>query len=125
MSSKAVKVLIDARNVVRSQWPNIADQKLVDLCWSWGAQHGHHVVVAFDGVAPAGLVGEKEMGPGCTVIGCGSRSADSWLEREAHRCHDAGQLYWLVTSDRLLRNVAGVHAERVIGGGTFAGEISS
>ena len=31
--------------------------------------------------------------------------------------------YWLVTSDRELRELAGRGAERVIGGGTFANEL--
>lgn len=124
MSPKQTAVLIDARNVARSQWPNIPDQRLVDLCWSWGAFHGYRVVVVFDGVAPNGLVGQRNFAPDCTVVGCGRRSADSWLEREARRYHDNGQPYWLVTSDRVLRDVAGVHAERTVGGGTFANEIS-
>lgn len=117
------RVLIDARNVARSVWPNIPDEKLVDRCWSWGAAQGCEVSVVFDGPAPGGLIGQREFGPGCVVVGTGRRSADSWLEREAHRCHEAGQRYWLVTSDRVLRDVAGVNAERTIGGGTFANEI--
>lgn len=117
--------MIDARNVARSQWPNIPDQKLVDLSWSWGAQAGYEVIVVFDGVAPIDIVGKRELGPGCTVVGTGRRSADSWIEREAYRYQEREQPYWLVTSDRLLRSVAGVHAERIIGGGTFANELTA
>lgn len=125
MSFKELTVLIDARNVARSQWPNIPDQKLVDLCWSWGAEAGYEVVIVFDGVAPIDVAGKRELGPGCTVVGTGHRSADSWIEREAHRYQERKQPYWLVTSDRLLRSVAGVHAERTVGGGTFAGDLTA
>ena len=46
-------------------------------------------------------------------------TADEWLIREAARFTP----YWLVTSDRELRELAGPGAERVIGGGTFAKEL--
>ena len=109
-------VLVDARNVLRSKWPNIPEDELVDLCSAWAARHGYRVVVVFDGRAPGGLVGEREVDAHCAVVGTGAESADSWLERAA------GELdrYWLVTSDRALRDAAGRGAERTIGGGTFA-----
>jgi hypothetical protein len=46
-------------------------------------------------------------------------TADEWLIREA--AHHMP--YWLVTSDRELRALAGRDAERVIGGGSFAREL--
>jgi hypothetical protein len=46
-------------------------------------------------------------------------SADEWLIREAGRFAP----YWLVISDRGLRELAGREAERVIGGGSFAREL--
>lgn len=46
-------------------------------------------------------------------------TADEWLIREAARFAP----YWLVTSDRELRELAGPGAERVIGGGSFAKEL--
>jgi rRNA-processing protein FCF1 len=46
-------------------------------------------------------------------------TADEWLIREAPRYKP----YWLVTSDRALREHAGREAERVIGGGSFAREL--
>ena len=46
-------------------------------------------------------------------------TADELLIREAARFAP----YWLVTSDRELRELAGRQAERVIGGGTFAKEL--
>jgi hypothetical protein len=66
----------------------------------------------FDGSAPEG------------AIGTGRESADDWLTREAARLVDAGELFWLVTSDRELRDRAGSGAERVIGGGGFARELT-
>ena len=46
-------------------------------------------------------------------------SADDWIARHA-RDH---RPYWLVTSDRELRERAGAEAERVIGGGKFLSEL--
>jgi hypothetical protein len=107
-----IKVLIDARNVQRSLWPNIPDDDLVELARRWAGGRGHRVVIVFDGVAPEG------------AIGTGRESADDWLAREAARLADAGEDFWLVTSDRELRDRAGGRAERVIGGGGFARELT-
>jgi len=46
-------------------------------------------------------------------------TADEWIVREA----PAHAPYWLVTSDRELRELAGPGAARVIGGGSFAREL--
>jgi hypothetical protein len=54
----------------------------------------------------------------------GRESADDWLTREAGRLGDAGEAFWLVTSDRELRDRAGGRAERVIGGGRFVRELT-
>ena len=115
-----VTVLIDARNVLRSQWPNIPDQEVVELCRAWARAAGHRAVVVFDGAAPGGLVGERRLGPDCVVVGTGATSADDWLERTAAECRASGRRHWLVTSDRALREEAGRGAERTVGGGTFA-----
>ena len=53
-------------------------------------------------------------------MGTGKETADDWLAREAERFVP----YWLVTSDRELRERAGGDAEKTIGGGTFARELS-
>ena len=45
----------------------------------------------------------------------GVETADDRIVREAER----EERYWLVTSDRGLRDRAGARAERVIGGGSF------
>ena len=115
-------VLIDARNVLRSTWPNIAEHELVVLCAGWAREKGQRAVVVFDGRAPGGLVGERELPPHCLVVGTGEESADEWLTRAAAAEKEP---YWLVTSDRALREAAGARAERTIGGGSFVRELRS
>ena len=104
-------LLVDARNVLRSQWPNIPERELVDRVNEWATAHGVRPVIVFDGEAPPG------------AVGTGAESADDWLVREAGELHARGEPFWLVTSDRALRDAAGVHAERTIGGGAFADEL--
>ncbi len=115
-------VFIDARNVLRSTWPNIPEQELVALCAAWAREKGRRAVVVFDGTAPGGLVGEQELASHCLVVGTGEKSADEWLTGAA--AVEEGP-YWLVTSDRALRAAAGARAERTIGGGSFARELRS
>ena len=100
-------VFVDGRNVQRSQWPNLSDEELLERAQAWADLHGHELVVVFDGSAPAGAIGTK------------NGSADDWLIREVPKHPGA----WLVTSDRALRAAAGVNADRVIGGGSFLGEL--
>ena len=50
-------VLIDARNVQRSQWPNMPDDELVDRSRAWAEEHDNRVVLVFDGKAPGGEPG--------------------------------------------------------------------
>jgi rRNA-processing protein FCF1 len=50
----------------------------------------------------------------------GVETADDRIVREAQR----EERYWLVTSDRGLRDRAGPRAERVIGGGSFLRSLS-
>jgi hypothetical protein len=79
-------------------WPNIEPDELLALAEEWGKEHGLDVRVVF----------EPE-----------DETADEWLIREASRFAP----YWLVTSDRELRELAGAAAERVIGGGSFARDL--
>jgi len=88
-------VFVDAENVRRSQWPNISRDELVELVQAWGEREGVNPVVVFEG---------KE-------------TADDRIAREAAELDGP---YWLVTSDRGLRERAAGRAERVIGGGRFA-----
>jgi hypothetical protein len=78
----------------------------------WAELHGHDAVIVFDGPAPEG------------AVGTGRESADDWLTREAAALAGDGRRYWLVTSDRELRHRAGRKADRVIGGGSFAHELT-
>ncbi len=68
-------------------------------------------LLVFDGKAPV----EAD-----DVVGTGRESADDWIARES----PALAPYWLVTSDRELRERAGGAAERVVGGGSFARELT-
>jgi hypothetical protein len=90
-----VTVLVDAENVRRSVWPNLGRRELVELVERWARQEGHRQLVVFE---------EDE-------------SADDRIARWAA---DPEGPYWLVTSDRELRERAGERAERVLGGGAFA-----
>jgi predicted RNA-binding protein with PIN domain len=113
-------VLIDARNVQRSQWPNLSDEELVERARSWAERNGKQIVLVFDGKAPGGVVGTTELDERTTLVGSTGESADDWLIREAPDHPGA----WLVTSDRALRAAAGGQAERVIGGGGFLRELA-
>lgn len=116
-------VLVDARNVLRSVWPNIPEARLVELCRVRAERDGTATIVAFDGRAPGNLVGEQRLGDHCTVVGTGAESADDWLVRAAVRLRDERRPFVLVTSDRELRARAAGGAE-VIGGGRFARELT-
>jgi hypothetical protein len=95
-----VKVFVDAENVRRSQWPNIERDELIRLVEAWGERERVDPVVVFEG----------------------AETADDRIAREAAELDGP---YWLVTSDRELRERAGGRAERVIGGGSFARELTS
>ncbi len=112
-------VLIDARNVLRSQWPNVPEQELVDRARAWAERHRHRLVIVFDGTAPGGVVGSEEQDDRTTLVGSGKESADDWLIRNASNYPGA----WLVTSDRALRAAAGKTAGRLVGGGRFLSEL--
>jgi predicted RNA-binding protein with PIN domain len=115
-----VTIVVDARNVLRSQWPNILEAELVERCCAWAAERNLLAIVVFDGRAPSANAAAAEP---CRVIGTGDESADDWIAREAAALAARGEPYWLVTSDRELRERAGREAVRVIGGGAFADEL--
>ena len=104
-------VLVDARNVVRSRWPNFREDRFVELTTEWAAREGVQPVIVFDGTAPA------------DAIGTGPESADDWIAREAERLAGEGRTVWLVSSDRDLRDASSRMSMRLIGGGSFAGEL--
>ena len=108
----SLTVLIDARNVLRSRWPNIPEDELVAATRGSAEENGLEPLIVFDGRAPEG------------AVGTGRESADDWIARKAAELAAGGVPYRLVTSDRELRGRAGGAAERVIGGGAFAGLIT-
>ena len=79
-------------------WPNIERAELEELVSRWAAREGVDARVVWEG----------------------ERSADDEIAREAAALRET---YWLVTSDRELRERAGAGAARVIGGGAFAREL--
>lgn len=91
-------VLVDAENVRRSVWPNIARGELEQRCREWGRGHGHDPVVVWEG----------------------DETADDRIAAEVQRLPPP---VWVVTSDRELRERVAPYAERVIGGGSFAREL--
>ena len=108
-------VLVDASNVRRSVWPNIAPEELPALVARWADAEGVHAVLVCDGPAPgAAAAGSVELVP------TAGESADDRIAQEAARLRAEGVDHWLVTSDRDLRTRAGDGASRAIGGGTLA-----
>ena len=106
---------MDAENVRRSAWPNVSVQELVDRVRAWAERAEMPIVVVVDGRYPA------ESQP--DVVFTGSESADDWIARRSAELAAGSRPYWLVTSDRGLRERAAGNAERVIGGGSFAREL--
>ena len=107
-------VLVDAPNVRRSLWPNLSPERLVELLARWAEAEGVEAIAVFDGPAPDGVAGIE-------AVGTGAESADDWITR---RAAELSEPYVLVTSDRQLRERAGGNAERIVGGGAFARELS-
>ncbi len=99
-------VVVDAENTRRSQWPNLTRGELVRRAREWAAGEGHELLVVFDGPPP-------EDAPDLV----GSDDADDAIVELAR---ELGSPWWLVTSDRALRERLGSRPARVVGGGTFA-----
>ena len=91
-------VLVDSENVRRSLWPNMPGEELEERSAAWGEHEGHDVQVVWEG----------------------SESGDDQIARLAKELEPP---VWVVTSDRGLRERVRDHAERIIGGGSFAREI--
>jgi predicted RNA-binding protein with PIN domain len=108
--------LVDARNVIRSRWPNLREEWFLERTRAWAEREGVRAQVVFDGRAPDWEDDER-----VTVGGTGRRIADDVIAEEAARLAGEGCRVWVVTSDRGLRVRVRPHAERTIGGGTFAG----
>jgi predicted RNA-binding protein with PIN domain len=91
-------VLVDGENVRRSVWPNLPRSELEERSRAWGREHGHDVIVVWEG----------------------AETADDRIARDVREL--AGPL-WVVTSDRELRERVSGHAERLVGGGSFARQL--
>jgi hypothetical protein len=117
-------VLVDARNALRSRWPNVPEDQFLELTHAWGEQEGVRLVVVFDGRAPGEGVGVHELEDGTTVVGTGGESADDWIAARAQTAERDERL-WLVSSDRGLRARVEDRVERVLGGGSFLGLIGA
>ena len=91
-------VLVDAENVRRSVWPNIGREELERRCSDWGGEHGHQMVVVWEG----------------------AESADDRIAAEVRRRPPP---VWVVTSDRELRERVAGYAARIVGGGSFARQL--
>ncbi len=113
-------MLVDARNVIRSRWPNLREDDFLARTRAWMEREGARALVVFDGRAP--VVVEDDL---VEVVGTGGGSADDRIVEEARGRGGEGERLWLVTSDRGLRARVGPYAERTIGGGTFAGELEA
>ena len=92
-------VLVDAENVRRSVWPNMSRAELEQRCEDWGREHGHEVMVVWEG----------------------AETADDRIASEVRLLQPP---LWVVTSDRELRGRVADRAERIVGGGSFARELS-
>src|SRR5262245_2305348 len=104
-------VIVDAENVRRSVWPNLTQEDLVFRARAWAEREGHELLVVFDGPPP-----EEEA---ADVIG--ARHADDEIARLGR---SSGDEVWVVTSDRALRQRVAGRADRIIGGGSFAGTLA-
>jgi hypothetical protein len=98
-------VVVDAENVRRSRWPNLSREELVRRAREWADDERHDLLVVFDGRPP-------EEAPDLV----GARNADDAIVELAEGFDGP---WWLVTSDRALRERVGGAPERILGGGSF------
>jgi predicted RNA-binding protein with PIN domain len=113
-------VLVDARNVVRSRWPNLREQRFLELARAWAEREGVEAHIVFDGTTPDGRIGADVVDERTAVVGTGRGSADDWIVDEVRRLAGSRQRIRVVTSDRALRSRVAPYVERVVGGGSFA-----
>jgi hypothetical protein len=98
-------VVVDAENVRRSRWPNLSREELVWRAREWAAGEQHDLLVVFDGTPPE---------EAHDLVGSGN--ADDAIVELAE---GFDRPWWLVTSDRALRERVGGAPERILGGGSF------
>lgn len=92
-------VLVDGENVRRSVWPNLGRSELEQLVGEWGSRHGHDATVVWET----------------------AETADDRIATDVRRLPPP---LWVVTSDRELRERVRDHAEKIVGGGSFARELA-
>ena len=80
-------------------WPNIPKDELERLAAEWADEHGHDIHVIWEG----------------------AQTADDVIARDVRQL---ASRVWVVTSDRELRERVRDYAERIIGGGSFARELT-
>ncbi len=115
-------LVVDARNVMRSRWPNLAEDLVIDRTRAWADRQGFRALIVFDG-KPSGFgAGVSELDERTRVVGTRG-SADDWIAEQAELLGREGARVWLVSSDRGLRQRVAPFVERFIGGGSFAGEL--
>ncbi|PWU23426.1 MAG: hypothetical protein C5B48_08600 [Candidatus Rokuibacteriota bacterium] len=98
-------VVVDAENVRRSLWPNLSRDALVCRARNWAAREGHELLIVFDGRPP-------EDAPDLV----GSPNADDKIVELAQHFE---RVWWLVSSDRALRERVRDAPNRIVGGGSF------
>jgi predicted RNA-binding protein with PIN domain len=137
--SDAVVVLVDGSNVAKSAaWlghvasliggRHLAGHEhqrlLCDALLEWIVVEGHEALLVFDGVGPQG-VGARDGGRGLVVVGSGSAEGDVILERRAVELRAAGRPHWIVSDDRVVRDVAGARADRALGSAELVAELDA
>jgi hypothetical protein len=98
-------VVVDAENVRRSRWPNISREELIDRAREWAAREGHELLIVFDGASPEDaqdLVSSPDADD--AIVALAAELDGPW---------------WLVSSDRRLRERVRDAPARIVGGGSF------
>lgn len=114
-------VIIDARNVMRSRWPNAGERELVDAVARWASEHPHTPIVAvvFDGTFEGDGPGVYEHDERTVIVATKGEIADDVIAREVEELRAESEPVIVATSDRELRERVESHGAKVIGGGSF------
>ncbi len=117
-----VVVLIDGSNVAHSDaWraaskvEDLAERnrRLVDAVCGWAAGEGYAVTLVFDGTGPYQR-GARQVTAQVEVVGSGDEDGDATLERRAAEQRRLGVTHGLASRDRVVRQVAGAGAARML-----------
>lgn len=116
-------MIVDARNVLRSRWPNLKESWFLERVRAWAERERVRALLVFDGPAPGGTLGSTPLDERTAVVGTGGQIADDWIAEHVPELAAREHAVWLVSSDRELRDRVADHVERAIGGGSFAGTL--